>query len=238
MGNACAGCHRSAPLYEDGTSRQDEMIEVSDVDVQPTEPTYQHSSEMQPPFARHGNDEEERRLFRLFDQAMEYNISDADSVRRMVANLRGGRFDSMHYTHIFRPRIERHERLAARGSLRSETAAAPPPLRSENPAAPSAASEPPPGPVLLPPLVKEAKANAELRSVLDDLSAGERHAECCICFEYLYEGEQATLVHRGTNACAHFFHEACARGLLPSARATNAWATNAWAATSHPCPIC
>ena len=81
---------------------------------------------------------------------------------------------------------------------------------SEGVAEPAAASEP------LPILVPAAKASAELQSVLDTLTAGERNAECCICFEYLYEGVQATLTRGGANACAHFYHQHCAEQLLAS----------------------
>jgi hypothetical protein len=77
----------------------------------------------------------------------------------------------------------------------------------------------------LPALVPAAKADAELQRVLDAMSAGERNAECCICFEPLNQGAQAMLTTQGRPACAHFFHASCAHALRQSS-------------ASSCCPIC
>ena len=82
----------------------------------------------------------------------------------------------------------------------------------------------------------EAKLEVgELHQVLEELTAGERHAECCICFEPLHEEATCTLTQRGTNACAHFFHQRCALELLRSD-----WAPGRLPEErgEKPCPIC
>ena len=56
--------------------------------------------------------------------------------------------------------------------------------------------------------------NLELRQLIESLSLAERHTECCICFEDLYEQPSATLTRAGRNACPHFFHAQCAERLL------------------------
>ena len=42
----------------------------------------------------------------------------------------------------------------------------------------------------LPPLVPKAQVSGELLDVVVAMSAGQRNAECCICFEYLHEQPQ------------------------------------------------
>lgn len=58
----------------------------------------------------------------------------------------------------------------------------------------------------------------ELRDLVAQLTAGERHAECCICFDPLPERECAAFVRGRKRTCAHYFHEDCARELLGAAR--------------------
>ena len=70
---------------------------------------------------------------------------------------------------------------------------------------------------LLPPPA-ERDSSESLRGLLDGLTAGERHAECCICFDDLCNDEPLScFMHGGTRTCAHFFHEDCAQDVLHSA---------------------
>ena len=57
-----------------------------------------------------------------------------------------------------------------------------------------------------------------LRALVAGLTTAERHVECCVCFESLHEGPTVTLTLGGKNACAHFFHEECARDVQRYAR--------------------
>ena len=75
--------------------------------------------------------------------------------------------------------------------------------------------------------VNEATTAAQL---LDKLTAGEQHAECCICFEELHEQPVATFTCKGKPTCMHFFHHKCAEELLKS--------TGVRPDRAHTCPIC
>ena len=81
----------------------------------------------------------------------------------------------------------------------------------------------------LPPLVPKAQVSGELLDVVVAMSAGQRNAECCICFEYLHEQPQGQLCCGPAQraACSHFFHHACALNLL-----------NSNTRTSRQCPVC
>ena len=78
----------------------------------------------------------------------------------------------------------------------------------------------------LPIVARKARVtDPELRAVLGDLSAGEKHAECCICFEPLCDAKAAALMTaQKTRACAHYFHAHCAHDLMRSQLKT--------------CPVC
>ena len=56
----------------------------------------------------------------------------------------------------------------------------------------------------------------ELRALLRGLTAGERHAECCICFDDLCDSTQtlACFTCNGARTCPHFFHQGCAQDVL------------------------
>ena len=81
----------------------------------------------------------------------------------------------------------------------------------------------------LPPLVPKAQVSGELLDVVVAMSAGQRNAECCICFEYLHEQPQGQLCCGPAQraACSHFFHHACALNLL-----------NSNTRNSRQCPVC
>ena len=81
----------------------------------------------------------------------------------------------------------------------------------------------------LPPLVPKAQVSGELLDVVVAMSAGQRNAECCICFEYLHEQPQGQLCCGPAQraACSHFFHHACALNLL-----------NSNTRISRQCPVC
>ena len=81
----------------------------------------------------------------------------------------------------------------------------------------------------LPPLVPKAQVSGELLEIVVAMSAGQRNAECCICFEYLHEQPQGQLCCGPAQraACSHFFHHACALNLL-----------NSNTRTSRQCPVC
>ena len=66
--------------------------------------------------------------------------------------------------------------------------------------------------------------------LLDKLTAGEQHAECCICFDALHERPIACFTCKGKRTCAHFFHADCANELIGSGGTRPD--------KSHACPIC
>ena len=66
--------------------------------------------------------------------------------------------------------------------------------------------------------------------VLEMLTSGEQHAECCICFDDLHERPCAAFMCKGKRTCPHFFHYDCASELLKS--------SGTRADRSHACPIC
>mmetsp|Transcript_15528 Transcript_15528/g.40122 ORF Transcript_15528/g.40122 Transcript_15528/m.40122 type:complete len:451 (-) Transcript_15528:392-1744(-) len=82
----------------------------------------------------------------------------------------------------------------------------------------------------LPVVAREARVeDSTLRAVLNDLTAGERHAECCICFEPLHEEKGATFLAAGSKrACAHYFHARCAHDLMSSN----------FGGSQKTCPVC
>lgn len=76
------------------------------------------------------------------------------------------------------------------------------------------------------PATPAAMPSPALRSLLDGLTAGELHAECCVCFDDLCDAQPlACFTHNGARTCAHFFHDICARDILQSPR-------------SAACPLC
>ena len=66
--------------------------------------------------------------------------------------------------------------------------------------------------------------DSTVASVMDRLTAGEQHAECCICFDELHERVVASFSYQGKRTCPHFFHDDCAAQLLQSG--------------AKACPIC
>ena len=59
----------------------------------------------------------------------------------------------------------------------------------------------------------------ELRQAIAGLTVGERHAECCICFDDLCNEEPiACFWYAGARTCSHFFHDACAEDVLTSSQ--------------------
>ena len=180
--------------------------------------------------------DEERELFELFNTAIGYGLSNEDAVRRMIENYRDGNFTFGHYANLWRGRNAAAARGVNAAAARVEPAPVRPGLGREatglhlllwpSSSAPVAKSTAPAG---LPPLVLKAKVSGELLDVVVAMSAGERNAECSICFEYLHEQPQGQLccglAQRA--ACGHFFHHACALNLL-----------NSNTRTSRKCPIC
>ena len=55
--------------------------------------------------------------------------------------------------------------------------------------------------------------DSTVASVMDRLTAGEQHAECCICFDELHERVVASFSYQGKRTCPHFFHDDCAAQL-------------------------
>jgi hypothetical protein len=180
--------------------------------------------------------DEERELFELFNTAIGYGLSNEDAVRRMIENYRDGNFTFGHYANLWRGRNAAAARGVNAAAARVEPAPVRPGLGREatglhlllwpSSSAPVAKSTAPAG---LPPLVLKAKVSGELLDVVVAMSAGERNAECSICFEYLHEQPQGQLCCGPAQraACGHFFHHACALNLL-----------NSNTRTSRKCPIC
>jgi Ca2+-binding EF-hand superfamily protein len=91
-------------------------------------------------------------------------------------------------------------------------------------AAPTPASTPVPAPSPSPraptpiPLPSDLSSREALREVVATLTAGEQHAECCICFDELHEEPCAAFMLGGRRTCPHLFHEACASDVLRTAQ--------------------
>ena len=71
------------------------------------------------------------------------------------------------------------------------------------------------------PLLTQA---TELRIHRLQLSAGEQHAECCVCFDRLAARPCVVFARQKTRTCPHIFHEDCAREVLATGGRT--------------CPLC
>ena len=199
-------------------------------------------------------DAEERELFELFNTAIGYGLSNEDAVRRMIENYRAGNYSFDHYANLWRGRNADAARGVNAAADRLETAPVRPGMAREAtglhllatgvhlareatgvhpwPAPAASNSAPvaePRAAADLPPLVPKAQVSGELLDVVVAMSAGQRNAECCICFEYLHEQPQGQLCCGPAQraACSHFFHHACALNLL-----------NSNTRNSRQCPVC
>lgn len=78
--------------------------------------------------------------------------------------------------------------------------------------------DPPPSPAQ--PLAADGLCSDHdrLSALLDELTAGEQLAECCICFDVLHERPIAAFTFAGRRTCRHFFHDDCARELMATAQ--------------------
>ena len=190
-----------------------------------------------PPTAR---DAEERELFELFNTAIGYGLSNEDAVRRMIENYRAGNYSFDHYATLWRGRNADAARGVNAAADRLEAAPVRPGMAREATglhqlgtgvrlAREATGLHPWPAGPDLPPLVPKAQVSGELLDVVVAMSAGQRNAECCICFEYLHEQPQGQLCCGPAQraACSHFFHHACALNLLKSNTRT-----------SRQCPVC
>ena len=151
-----------------------------------------------PPTAR---DAEERELFELFNTAIGYGLSNEDAVRRMIENYRAGNYSFDHYANLWRGRNANAARGVNAAADRLETAPVRPGMAREATglhqlktgvrlAREATGLHPWPAGPDLPPLVPKAQVSGELLDVVVAMSAGQRNAECCICFEYLHEQPQ------------------------------------------------